>query len=398
MDKHDLWAPKRRIETRYRRAILAAIWRLEESLSGLEDPTEILMTIHEFANSESFERYSKAAAGMMVTHLFSDAGKTWREAAHANSNGRMIYEALKKELEGPIGNIINYQIQENAKLIKSLPEDIARQVNQHILNETFKGKRSSDIAAEIKEMFPDASEAKASLIARTEVGKTSTALTQARSQQMGINWYVWRTSEDKRTRDAHKLMDKVLCSFNDPPAPEQLNHEKHVPGHYGPGEIWNCRCYPEPIISLDQISWPAKVYMNGAIHKRVSRKEFEVLISGDSKFIAKKAEPVAYEPPMVKPKPKREKPISREELMKRFVPWLPEKPEASKTEEIPIKPENWENLQSKLVPPKPKAKPKSKPTSKAKKDESKKQKNGERFKTVNKASKNSGSKIPKKQK
>jgi SPP1 gp7 family putative phage head morphogenesis protein len=211
--------------------------------------------------------------------LFTDAGRTWRQAAHANSQGRTIYEALMKEMKGPLGYIVNQQIQENASYIKTLPLDIAKHVNEHILRESLKGKRSSDIAQEIKDMFPEKSKARANLIARTEVGKTSTALTQARSQILNIPAYVWRTSEDgDRVRKSHQLMDRVIVFWDDAPNPEKLNHEKHV--HHGPyqaGCIWNCRCYTEPLMDLNQVQWPAKVHYYGSI-RRMSRNEFERLI------------------------------------------------------------------------------------------------------------------------
>jgi SPP1 gp7 family putative phage head morphogenesis protein len=273
----DLWAPKRRIENRYRRALLAAILRLEEFLDGLDDPIDILRQIQIFTNSTSFDRYAQAVATQMVTHLFTDAGRTWRQAAHVNSQGRMMYEALMSEMQGPLGGFVNFQVQRNAELIKSLPLDIAKHVNEHILTESLKGKRSSDIANELRTMFPEKSKARANLIARTEVGKTSTALTQARSELLKIPAYVWRSSEDgDRVRKSHQKMDRVIVFWDNPPSPEELIHVKSA-GHYHAGCIWNCRCYAEPIIDLSLINWPAKVYRYGAI-RSMSRKEFERLL------------------------------------------------------------------------------------------------------------------------
>lgn len=278
MRNADLFKPKRRIETRFKRAMLTAIWRLEESLSGLDDPIDILREIQEFTLSDSFDRYARAAAGQMVTSLFTDAGRTWREAAHINSKGRIIYESLMKEMQGPLGIILNQEINKNAEYIKSLPLDIAKHVNEHILTESFKGKRASDIAKEIIAMFPEKSKARANLIARTEVSKTSSALTQARSQLLNLPAYIWHTSEDQRVRDAHRLMDGVIVFWDNAPNPEKLNHEKNVKhGPYHSGCIWNCRCFASPIINLDLIQWPAKVHYYGQII-RMSRKQFERLI------------------------------------------------------------------------------------------------------------------------
>ncbi|WP_414859012.1 phage minor head protein [Paenibacillus elgii] len=147
----------------------------------------------------------------------------------------------------------------------------------HVLSESLKGTRASDIAQQIKVLFPEKSEASADLIARTETSKASSALTRARSESMGIYWYVWRTSDDSRVRDAHALMEGVLVKWTNPPSPERLDGEKRTYGHYHCGGIFNCRCYAEPVIDLDLIAWPAKVYYGGRIQK-MSRKQFESIM------------------------------------------------------------------------------------------------------------------------
>jgi SPP1 gp7 family putative phage head morphogenesis protein len=180
---------------------------LGKLLAGLNEPNEIVRAMRAFASSKGFLAFAQATATKMVTHLFTDAGRTWRQAAAKNSQGRQIYEALQKELAGPLGAAVMHQVNRNADLIGSMPLDIARKATQHILEESLKGTRASSIVEQLKEMFPDLSNAQASLIARTETSKASTALTQARSQGMGVNWYVWRTSEDSRVREAHARME-----------------------------------------------------------------------------------------------------------------------------------------------------------------------------------------------
>lgn len=58
-----------------------------------------------------------------------------------------------------------------------------------------------------------------------------------------------------RVRKSHRIMEGVLVNWNMPPSPERLAGEKDV-GNYHAGNIWNCRCYPEPLISVDDIRWP----------------------------------------------------------------------------------------------------------------------------------------------
>lgn len=213
----------------------------------------------------------------MVTSLFSDSGKTWRQAARTNSKGKGIYEALKNELNGPIGKAINEQVKRNAKLIKSMPKSIRPQITNFIKEETQKGRRSENIAQDLLNKIPQMYESKAKVIARTEVSKTSTALTKARCDSLGVPIYIWRTSKDQRVRSSHDIMDDVIIFWDDPPSPEKLDGEKSI-GKYHAGNIYNCRCYPEPVIRLNFISWPHKVYYKGQI-QTMTRSQFESISS-----------------------------------------------------------------------------------------------------------------------
>ena len=261
----DLWEPKRRIEREYQQQLTSLTRQLGNLIAGATDPQWIVSALKHAVASPAFNRYLQAASMQMVTNLFTDTGRTWRKAAAANSRGREIRDALKKELAGPMGGAVSAQVSRNAGIIKTLPLELADQITDYIADQAMQGVRASDIASAIQQMFPERSQAKAELIARTETSKTSTALTQARAELMGLPWYVWRTSTDARVRQSHKLMDRVLVRWADPPAPERLAGEKNPPAPYNAGEIYNCRCYPEPLLDIDDVSWPHKVYYGNLI-------------------------------------------------------------------------------------------------------------------------------------
>jgi hypothetical protein len=71
-------------------------------------------------------------------------------------------------------------------------------------------------------------------------------------------------------------MQGVIVNWRDPPSPEKLVNEKSV-GHYHAGCVFNCRCYAAPVISINDITFPAKVYLGGVI-KRMTRKQFEQIM------------------------------------------------------------------------------------------------------------------------
>ena len=215
---------------------------------------------------------SEKVAESMVTHILKDGGKTWRQAAALNGKGKIIYKALKNELKSPVGLTVHSEVFRNAEIIRTVPLTIARRFTNHIAKESLSGRRASDIVEDLLEMYPKITNAQAKCIARTESSKTSSALTKSRAENLGLRCYIWGTSKDSRTRESHKKMDDVICFYSNPPAPELIVNEKYA-GRYEPGCIYNCRCIQIPIIDLDDITWPHKVYVNDKI-VTMSKKKF----------------------------------------------------------------------------------------------------------------------------
>lgn len=144
------------------------------------------------------------------------------------------------------------------------PEGIPKNVVYTIITEHQKGRRSEDIAKDLFRMFFDIPKKNIISVTQYICSIASAAETIFKSKSSGINWYVWKTSEDRRVRTSHELLHNVIVNFNDPPNPENLNGEEFM-GNYNAGECSECRCYPEPIIRVDFIKWPHKVFYNGKI-------------------------------------------------------------------------------------------------------------------------------------
>lgn len=230
-----------------------------------DDKEKYINDMRNFQNSEPFNSFVYSAVRRMVTPIAVQNMRTWRMAAKKATKNPSLYRMLMSEINQGLKSDIEIQIEENASLIKTLPTDVAKKVTKDISDMALKGMRASEIAKVIREQTDKHSRASAKLIARTEVSKTTTALTKARCDNLDLHWYVWRTMEDgDRVRKSHRIMEGVLVNWNEPPSPEALAGEKSV-GNYHAGNIWNCRCYPEPLIEIDDISWPHKVYTNGKI-------------------------------------------------------------------------------------------------------------------------------------
>jgi SPP1 gp7 family putative phage head morphogenesis protein len=132
-------------------------------------------------------------------------------------------------------------VQDNVRLIKSIPEKLLTEVEGSVLGGIRRGARAADIATDLRDRF-GVSRSRATLIARDQVGKINGELTQLRHQEAGIDEYIWRTSRDERVRVEHKARDGQHFKWSK--APEG--------GH--PGEAVQCRCTAEPV--LDQFLAP----------------------------------------------------------------------------------------------------------------------------------------------
>jgi len=185
----------------------------------------------------------------------SKGARTWRQAAQAQSHGQIMYEGLKREMSGRAGDRVGALLLQGCKQTP-LTRDLPSKVIKYIHKESIKGRRAAGIAEDLHKMLPGITKEEIERISQTVVSKASTALTRARAEELYLNWYRWRSCKDARVRESHRLMDGVLISWTDAPEITGFNHA---------GEEDACRCYCEPLLGLDQVTWPAKICKNGCI-------------------------------------------------------------------------------------------------------------------------------------
>ncbi len=270
--KFTAWEARKHIEAKYKTALRKLGRFLVDMISDEDTLDDILGKFSKASASKPFTTWAQALAHTFVTHTLEENAKTWRQAAAMSGQGGVIRQALKQEMSGPVGRRVDELIKENAKYIKSVPQEVSADLVRHVQSQAYQGSRSAQSTPEFRKMVGNMSTNHARLISRTESAKAMSALTQARAEDTGHDWYIWHTAKDVRVRPSHKEMNGVLCRFSDPPAPEELIGEKSA-GHYGPGNIYNCRCYAAPVILWREVVWPHKVYANGSI-RMMSKKQF----------------------------------------------------------------------------------------------------------------------------
>jgi SPP1 gp7 family putative phage head morphogenesis protein len=164
-----------------------------------------------------------------------DAG-VWAELS------REMGRTLRKEIvNAPTGQYMTEALNEQVDLITSLPLEAAQRVHKLTTQALMESGRAAEIQKEIMQTgLVTASRART--IARTETSRTASLLLEGRARYVGSTHYIWHTSGDSDVRPTHKKLNRKTFAWNDPPVTEETGERAH------PGQIWNCRCWAEPII------------------------------------------------------------------------------------------------------------------------------------------------------
>ena len=263
---------KKRIEADYARRLRIVFSIIEKNIEGLAI-AEAEKKIVEIIASPQFDKLVNMAVSKMVTMVKADNEKTWRAAAAKGSYGKQFSKSLRNEMskKGTQG-AVHQILMDNAKLIKSVPQAAAKRITQKVYEEYLKGSRGIAIQRIVSKEAPLLTTKRIRLIARTEVAKANSAMTEVRSRDMGADWYIWRSSKDERVRSSHWFMEGILVPWDGSPNPETLSGEKNRFGRYHAGCCPNCRCYAEPFIDAVQLPARVKVYTRGHIETMTQRQ------------------------------------------------------------------------------------------------------------------------------
>lgn len=130
---------------------------------------------------------------------------------------------------------LNRFVNDNIELIQSMRDDQLRNTQRVILNSVRDGTSNREVASMIRERT-SVTRSRANLIARDQISKFNGRVTELRQRQVGVERYVWQSSDDERVRPTHEENDGKIFSWKNPPA--QTGH---------PSEDIQCRCWADPI-------------------------------------------------------------------------------------------------------------------------------------------------------
>lgn len=140
----------------------------------------------------------------------------------------------------PAGAQMREFVERQAHYITSLPIEEGKRVQGLAIEARMAGRRADEIAQELARSGQVA-ESRATLIARTEVARAGSVLTETRALAIGATHYIWRTSKDRAVRQSHREMEGKVCEIGNPPT---LSDGTTT----APGQIYNCRCTAQIIL------------------------------------------------------------------------------------------------------------------------------------------------------
>lgn len=272
-------AERTKAESLFKRLLKSIMKKIRAVIASCKDYNEVIAKLQAFSATKEFQKACRQAARQTVTMLAVGQQRSWREAATASSQGRRIFLALQKELQtSRIGERVQQIIDENAKLIQTVPHNLALEFSRMAGETQFAGYRPDELLKEFQKRAPHLTDVQARRIARTETGKAATALIQARAEALNLPFYTWLTSRDERVRKSHTIMNGVICAWDDPPNPEKMAGEKSY-GSYHPHGIFNCRCEALPVVDVKDIQFPARVHRHGKIVTVNNQQAFEQMFA-----------------------------------------------------------------------------------------------------------------------
>lgn len=138
----------------------------------------------------------------------------------------------------PVGAVAQDIVSRQVQYMKSLPLEAASRVSEihaRAMQAVISGERPEQLYEMIMQSG-DVAASRARVIARTEIGIATGALTQARALAVGSEGYWWRI-EGAGTRDSHWKMRNKFVRWDNPPTLDGMT------GHAGC--LPNCKCWSE---------------------------------------------------------------------------------------------------------------------------------------------------------
>lgn len=181
-----------------------------------------------------------AIADQTVRPILRLAAKRNTERFMASAKRALGVDLSAVVRESDLTEALDQMATRNAALIRGLADDVVKRIKDRTTSAVLAGDSSANLRKALALEFGFADN-RAALIARDQIGKTTSDLNRIRHQQAGISEYDWSTSADERVRPLHRSLNGHRYKYGEPTGAEQ-----GLP----PGQPIRCRCVALAVVEF----------------------------------------------------------------------------------------------------------------------------------------------------
>lgn len=200
------------------------------------------------ASSVEYNEFAKKFSIELAKQGLSNEKGLWRKYFEAAKQRHYI--ALPTTFKEYEMQTLSKAVKTNFEMITSIPsrmmEILEHKYTSTLIEEVAKGNLPR---GSFRKLLQSHGAKQAKVIARTETAKLQTAITENRAKNLGSVAYIWRSSNDQRTRPSHKAMNDVVVFWRDQSQKPLLDNMRG-----NAGEFPNCRCTIRPILNEDDLT------------------------------------------------------------------------------------------------------------------------------------------------
>jgi len=212
---------------------------IAEALSvSTEIHTALLSTLA--AIGEHLPKAEPALPVTLLAGIFADLEKQFHGSVEIVEGLGLPFEFTASDRER-----MTEELTENLELgIKGFVADRLPTLRHMVEENLARGGRTDLLAKKLQAEFGFA-QRKAEFLADHETGLLVSKYRQHRYESLGVQEYIWSTSNDERVRPDHKALNGRRFSFMNPPIVDRATGRRG-----NPGEDYRCRCVAQPILNL----------------------------------------------------------------------------------------------------------------------------------------------------
>ena len=199
-------------------------------------------------NSKQFDDFCKRFAKQLAQQGLNRQKGIWRK--YFNAAKATNYVAISSNYKEFEKKIMANVVFKNFEMIKSIPKKVLELTEKEYCTKLIENVMlGRSTRKELEQALKQHGAKNAKMIARTETAKLQTAIIEQRATNLGSVVYQWLSSNDKRTRESHRLMNNVIVFWR-----ENYEERPSLDGMYGnAGEFPNCRCECLPLFNEDDL-------------------------------------------------------------------------------------------------------------------------------------------------